>query len=1125
MRFRRALPSRASGFTLVITLLILTVVTILVVGLFGMADSEKQTASSFDAVEQADLAIKAGLAQASAVLEEVTRTEDAVIFAKPVEQLPGDVPGAQSREQLVAARYDPVQALWEYHPLASGTQRPLGTTTLEMDADGDGQPDEPRPVNEPTDEEKTAMERVPVHVVSKPRPVMFWENLLLPSDDSEQMLKARYCFAIEDLQGGISLERSGNLDGVVAAAPGGNPQPAVHARPALNVTATQTNHVVPGLNLALPEQLLLNGVALYTLFDPLAASDTTSILGDNRIVTARNVLVSPESWRQLLINPDPASSWSGADPNSYLERDANHRRYIYDGPRRIEEGASTGVQSYDELALIPSFADGSFAGMGEKKMNLNKVIEEIEEQTDPQQKATKSKQGILDIANHIKAHLPEFASGRIGTDVSGVSKGFSMGGVEDEADADQDGLADPPASPPTEEQKQLAYLKALAAGVIDYADTDSLPNLRLGHYRGVDAHPLVNEQWQKYEFVREVSAPSGATGRFFEYTITHFVELWNPTNHPISGEVKYSFECNGELRTAAETFDVYRTLRGLEAPEGAILPDANVPVNEAKANPSTTNDWWHPSAPLQTMAPNEYRILKFGPVRFRLRNGPSGSTEAFSCEFVGYDTAGSDMSSSYRLKFKPSGASDFAMVDMPRKPVERYQRTVQDRNPDGNRTFRKKFNLSLPGMSYGKQNAGYKNQVGDARAAFYINAHQDVVNYEDGSSPWGRNRRSNVSNNKIYGENRVNLWPDGGHSTTQTGVSGPGNIGKDARREYNDPDLPNLPNKPSSEPDRFVQVLSNRGRFFSVTELGHVFDPLMWAPYPTSPGEFQTMSTDPLYRDFADLRPGASAPSDYYCGGNTLRIGRAEHTRFRPDYRATPASGRVANRRFCATALLDLFHCGIPMSTNAEERKGDFIRVEGHVNINTASRDALRALVAGKLVMDANTKETSTASAASPLHPPMDKSANPSPSSVAVEQGDFIADQIIKHRPYLSVSELPEKVLVNREQVGLTPSPNAEQVPLFGFTNRPTDFSVSPEWSDSAAEELFARIFNSGTVRSRNFRITITGQTVRTTPSGNTQILATRSRVYQVFVRPVRRNATTGVIEDQKVEITYVRNL
>lgn len=1121
MRFRSASKHGARGFTLVLTLLILTVVTILVVGLFGMADSEKQTATSFDAIEQADLAIKAGLAQASTLLEEVTRTEDAVIFAKPVPSQPGDVQGAVGREHLVAALYDITEALWEYYPLASGTQRPLGTSELVMDQDGDGAPDDPQPATEPTDEEKAAMERVPVHSVSKLRPLMFWENLLLPSDDDGQTLKARFCFSIEDLQAGISLERSGNLNGTVApVTPGGTPPPATHFRPTLAVSGTGTNHVVPGLNLENLDQPLLNGVALYTLFDPVVPADTPSILGDNRLVTARNVLFSPESWKQVLINPDPRITWPGVDAATYFERDANHRRYIYDGPRRIDEGASTGVLAYDELALIPPFTDGSFARMGEKKMNLNRIVEEIEGQTDAEEKSTKSKQAIVDIANHIKDHLPEFAAGRIGTDVSGVSKGFSMGGPEAETDANEDGLADAPTSPPTEEEKQFAYLKTLAAGIIDYADTDSIPNLRLGHYRGVDAHPLVNEQWQKYEFVGAVPAPAGATpGRYFEYTITHFVELWNPTNHPINGEVKYSFECNGEMRTAAETFDVYRTLRGSEAPEGSVYPDASIPVNEAKVAEATTNDWWHPPMALTNMKSNEYRVLKFGPVRFRLRYGPSSSTGTMTCDFAGYDAAGSDVSSKYRLKFQPAGASDFLLVDMSRRPVERYTRSVTD-----TQGRRKRFNTSLPGMSYGYQNAGYKNQVGDARASFYINAYQDVVNYEDGSSPWGRNRRSNVAT-RFYGENRISLWPDGGHSTVQTGVSSPGSIGRDVRQEFNDPDLQNLPGKPSSEPDRFVQYLSNRGRFFSVTELGHVFDPLMWAPYPTNPGEFQTMSTDPLYRDFADLRPGASAASDFYCGGNTLRIGRAEHTRFRPDYRPTPATGRVANRRFCATALLDLFHCGIPLSTNAEHRKGDFIRIDGHVNINTASRDALRALVAGKLVMDANTKEISTASAVTPLHPPMDRSANPSPASVALEQGDFIADQIIKHRPYLSVSELPEKVLVNREQMGLTPSPNAEQVPLFGFINRPTDTSVSPEWSDAASEELFARIFNSGTVRSRNFRIVVTGQTVRVTPSGDTQILATRSRVYQVFVRPVRRNAGTGIIEDQKVEITYARNL
>ena len=71
------------GFTLVMTLSILAAVTILVVGLFGLVSRERQTSGTFDAVEQADLAVQAGLEQAGSMLKEALEDETGVIMAVP----------------------------------------------------------------------------------------------------------------------------------------------------------------------------------------------------------------------------------------------------------------------------------------------------------------------------------------------------------------------------------------------------------------------------------------------------------------------------------------------------------------------------------------------------------------------------------------------------------------------------------------------------------------------------------------------------------------------------------------------------------------------------------------------------------------------------------------------------------------------------------------------------------------------------------------------------------------------------------------------------------------------------------------------------------------------------------
>ena len=65
------------------TLSILAAVTILVVGLFSIVARERKTSTSFNAVEQADLAVQAGLEQAGTLLKEALRDENGLIVSVP----------------------------------------------------------------------------------------------------------------------------------------------------------------------------------------------------------------------------------------------------------------------------------------------------------------------------------------------------------------------------------------------------------------------------------------------------------------------------------------------------------------------------------------------------------------------------------------------------------------------------------------------------------------------------------------------------------------------------------------------------------------------------------------------------------------------------------------------------------------------------------------------------------------------------------------------------------------------------------------------------------------------------------------------------------------------------------
>ena len=878
---------------------------------------------------------------------------------------------------------------------------------------------------------------------------------------------------------------------------------------------------------------LLSESALYTLQDPSVMEDSTSLLMDNQLIKNRQLLITPWSWKEVLALADSLLPWPGLERERAFTREAPLDGYSDVRLARVESSLMPGILPYDEAALIPTYP-GVIEG-GQYKMNLNKMLFDIEYEPigdawmkrTPEKRDLRSREVVVEMANHIEDHLPEFAKGRRG--------GFPLGGPEEPATA----IPVIPlvvGSQPNETEgeiknREFAYLKTLAAGILDYADVDPLPTIREGHYRGMDAYPIVSEQWQGYHAVK-------TDGNALIIRLCHYAEVWNMTNQPITGELQYAVECNGSFRTATEEVPIMPMITGSTGAQGELIDrkkliDSKLLVEDAGRfwlKPVTSTDRLDDvEQPIDTitLAPNEYRVIKWLDLDFRIPAGLTGATDR-SFEFVGMDAAFSDLRSRYRLRFKPKALreddiewydSRFVEVDWPLGPVERYtRRTVLPLTPTPPYKYRH-FNTSLPGMSYGRNVTGYKNNLGDPRAAFFINFYQDVVNYEQGSSAWGRSYRSNVSGDQFHKENRIHLWPDTGHIT-------PGGYAPNTRPllndnngglEWADPSA-SKPSVPTPDPLKYVQHLSNRGRYFSVTELGHVFDPIMWAPYGAEPSDV-TSPALPQYQSYADLRSGSSTPSSRFCGGNTLRIGRVEHARFRPDYRAAVAAGRPADRRRCATALLDLFHCGIPYplakdpekTDNAEiarmltELTGNLVRIDGHININTASYDVLRAVIAGNLVTDPAI--VAQAVDFQKLH---------GTSTTYPDVAGFMARQIIANRPYISPAELPERI------VEINANPNQPNTALLGATTRPNDLSVRPEWNDAAAEEVFARIFNSSTVRSRNFRIVVTGQAIRTRRSGDTDVLASRSRLYHVFIRPIRNSS--GVITSQKVDITYARS-
>jgi hypothetical protein len=209
-----------------------------------------------------------------------------------------------------------------------------------------------------------------------------------------------------------------------------------------------------------------------------------------------------------------------------------------------------------------------------------------------------------------------------------------------------------------------------------------------------------------------------------------------------------------------------------------------------------------------------------------------------------------------------------------------------------------------------------------------------------------------------------------------------------------------------------------------------------------------------------------------YGSHSTLRIGRPEFKDF-------------DNGDARASRLLDILSIS------------DRVNTQGKININTASREVLRTLGAGiKLANDGAIQPTD-------VYGPKSNGATP-------KEADMFADLVIAARnnsPFISTSALATIKTVGGK-------------PFFG--NPAVWTSGGPtEWNDAASQEYFAKIFNFTTVRSRNFRVFVTGQIyVPANGSQPERVIATANKVYHVFLKPTR-DSTTGAITSQNCQITY----
>jgi hypothetical protein len=352
-------------------------------------------------------------------------------------------------------------------------------------------------------------------------------------------------------------------------------------------------------------------------------------------------------------------------------------------------------------------------------------------------------------------------------------------------------------------------------------------------------------------------------------------------------------------------------------------------------------------------------------------------------------------------------------------------------------------------------NDNTSGQFGDPRASWYITDPWPAADYVTGSY-WAGPNPTMVPLN----------WPDSGHPFSYTGIQPTG-------KDQYPTDIMASPT-PTPDPTKAISLLSTStsGNLTSITELGNVWDPAQLSYTVVNPGGA-----------LPDI-PTSALRDPRGAGGHTLSIGRPEFSMF-------------DQNRSRAWQLLDLF--------SSKTSSSNFTNTAGLVNINTASRDVLRSLAAG--ILQNSDSAIQPVSLWNNFYPPTNTGAN-------IQQADKFADAVINSRPLLSTSALS----AIRDCGQNIPCAGGTPQPFFGNSNQYIG-STQPqptEWNDAAREELFAKIYNLATTRSRNFRVFVTGQSL----DKNGNVLSTVTKVYHVFIKP-NRDPTTGAIQSQQVQIKY----
>jgi hypothetical protein len=246
------------------------------------------------------------------------------------------------------------------------------------------------------------------------------------------------------------------------------------------------------------------------------------------------------------------------------------------------------------------------------------------------------------------------------------------------------------------------------------------------------------------------------------------------------------------------------------------------------------------------------------------------------------------------------------------------------------------------------------------------------------------------------------------------------------------------------------------GLFTNICELGNIFDPMQWA------GASTIIGTPPNWVD-DDIAAGTLwAANSMYGGGQTLRIGRAEHSRFA--FTNLGGNAPVPSLGTSAAGLLDLFSV-----TNT-------YNWAGRININTAPPPVLAAL-AGGITLAKDTNMTGT--------------------PVNTTMINAFTNGVMKFRnlyPFIT----PSQLAFISTNYGTTNWTNTAKWSPYAVFSPKTGLQGVTNCNDEGREEWFSKIYNLTCVQSFNYRIYVVAQLTDT--NGNPKGAMMR-KYYQLHLR------------------------